>query len=234
MKSGVGIFSPTGEAMRIERERDFARELVRQIQDPISQIVRRVEPHRGGKNSREKSAAVRHQKSALLADQPDPHHPVRDGGRHAGVAAAGQLCRGCFLAGIPRPRRGRAHRAGQRRRDLFAGHQPGIQIRASTATWASSPARRWAGWWSATRRQIRPGAANCCIRCCRGSAKVKYHGPVQVTAVKRAGKWLVIEYNIRIGVTSGPMILRMLSNPLETVLRHGAEREIGAAISTTN
>src|ERR1700722_155468 len=26
-KSGVGIFSPTGEAMRIERERDFAREL---------------------------------------------------------------------------------------------------------------------------------------------------------------------------------------------------------------
>ncbi|MGH7977581.1 MAG: hypothetical protein ACREC8_13090 [Limisphaerales bacterium] len=27
LKSGVGIFSPTGEAMRIERERDFAREL---------------------------------------------------------------------------------------------------------------------------------------------------------------------------------------------------------------
>src|SRR4029077_6049850 len=27
------------------------------------------------------------------------------------------------------------------------------------------------------------------------------------------------EYNIRIGVTSGPMILRMLNNPVETVLR---------------
>ena len=27
VKSGVGIFSPTGEAMRIERERDFARDL---------------------------------------------------------------------------------------------------------------------------------------------------------------------------------------------------------------
>jgi phosphoribosylamine-glycine ligase len=49
--------------------------------------------------------------------------------------------------------------------------------------------------------------------------KVKYHGPVQATAVKRAGRWFVIEYNIRIGVTSGPMILRLLRNPLETVLR---------------
>jgi phosphoribosylamine-glycine ligase len=27
MRSGAGIFSPTGEAMRIERERDFARRL---------------------------------------------------------------------------------------------------------------------------------------------------------------------------------------------------------------
>jgi phosphoribosylamine-glycine ligase len=48
--------------------------------------------------------------------------------------------------------------------------------------------------------------------------KVKYHGPVQATAVKRGGKWFVIEYNIRIGVTSGPMILRLLRNPLETVV----------------
>src|SRR5437762_524314 len=33
------------------------------------------------------------------------------------------------------------------------------------------------------------------------------------------GKWHVIEYNIRIGVTSGPMILRMLKNPVETIRR---------------
>jgi phosphoribosylamine--glycine ligase len=69
--------------------------------------------------------------------------------------------------------------------------------------------------------------------------KVKYHGPIQVTAVKAGrtsrlspfknketgatavlrDKWHVIEYNIRIGVTSGPMILRMLKNPVESVLR---------------
>jgi phosphoribosylamine--glycine ligase len=47
----------------------------------------------------------------------------------------------------------------------------------------------------------------------------KFNGPLQVTAIKRGGKWHVIEYNIRIGVTSGPMILRMLKNPAEIILR---------------
>ena len=56
--------------------------------------------------------------------------------------------------------------------------------------------------------------------------KVNYHGPVQVTAVKRHGKWHVIEYNIRIGVTSGPMILRMLENPAETVLRTAQNKKL--------
>ncbi|MGH7977580.1 MAG: phosphoribosylglycinamide synthetase C domain-containing protein [Limisphaerales bacterium] len=69
---------------------------------------------------------------------------------------------------------------------------------------------------------------------------MNYNGPIQVTAIKasvgRASsraelknggssgasphrKWHVIEYNIRIGVTSGPMILRMLKNPAEIILR---------------
>src|SRR4030095_15601762 len=47
---------------------------------------------------------------------------------------------------------------------------------------------------------------------------VNYSGPIQVTAVWCREKWHVIEYNIRIGVTSGAMILRMLENPVETVL----------------
>ncbi|HEX5400341.1 MAG TPA: phosphoribosylglycinamide synthetase C domain-containing protein, partial [Verrucomicrobiae bacterium] len=63
--------------------------------------------------------------------------------------------------------------------------------------------------------------------------KVNYHGPIQVTAINVAAtsrrrnaatgasqpRWRVIEYNIRIGVTSGPMILRMLKNPAEMILR---------------
>ena len=37
LKSGVGIFSPTGEAMRIERERDFARKLCAEFKIPFPQ-----------------------------------------------------------------------------------------------------------------------------------------------------------------------------------------------------
>ena len=43
--------------------------------------------------------------------------------------------------------------------------------------------------------------------------------PAVETGATRHGQWHVIEYNIRIGVTSGPMILRMLKNPVEIVLR---------------
>ena len=35
LRSGVGIFSPTGEAMRIERERDFARQLCADFKIPF-------------------------------------------------------------------------------------------------------------------------------------------------------------------------------------------------------
>lgn len=52
--------------------------------------------------------------------------------------------------------------------------------------------------------------------------QVDFHGPVQVTAARRDGRWHVLEYNVRTGVTSGPMILRMLQNPLE-VLQATAE-----------
>lgn len=48
--------------------------------------------------------------------------------------------------------------------------------------------------------------------------EVNFHGPVQATAVKRDGQWHVIEYNVRLGVTSGPMIVRMLRNAPEALL----------------
>jgi phosphoribosylamine-glycine ligase len=56
--------------------------------------------------------------------------------------------------------------------------------------------------------------------------EVNYHGPIQVTAVQRQGRWHVIEYNIRIGVTSGAMVLRMLANPAEVLLRTALNRKL--------
>ncbi len=49
--------------------------------------------------------------------------------------------------------------------------------------------------------------------------EVGFRGPVQVTAMLHEGRWHVLEYNVRLGVTSGPMIARMLANPLDTFVR---------------
>lgn len=43
--------------------------------------------------------------------------------------------------------------------------------------------------------------------------ETNFHGPVQVTAIRDGDRWSVLEYNVRVGVTSGPMILRMLQEP---------------------
>ncbi len=55
---------------------------------------------------------------------------------------------------------------------------------------------------------------------------VNYHGPIQVTAVRGKNKWHVLEYNIRIGVTSGAMILRLLANPVDVLLRTGRNQKL--------
>ncbi len=56
--------------------------------------------------------------------------------------------------------------------------------------------------------------------------ETRYNGPLQVTAIRHRGKWHVIEYNIRIGIMSGPMILRLLKNPAETILRTAQNRKL--------
>lgn len=45
---------------------------------------------------------------------------------------------------------------------------------------------------------------------------VGFRGPVQVTAGLHNGKWKVMEYNVRLGVSSGPLIATMLDNPFAT------------------
>lgn len=53
--------------------------------------------------------------------------------------------------------------------------------------------------------------------------EVGYHGPVQVTAVHHRGRWWVVEYNVRLGITCAPLILRLLRNPLDTISRVAAD-----------
>jgi phosphoribosylamine-glycine ligase len=56
--------------------------------------------------------------------------------------------------------------------------------------------------------------------------ETNFHGPVQVTAAKRDGKWYVLEYNVRMGVTSTQMILRLLKNPLAVIYSAARDEKI--------
>ena len=48
--------------------------------------------------------------------------------------------------------------------------------------------------------------------------KTGYTGPLQVTAILKDGTWHAIEYNIRLGVTTTALLLRMLKNPVKVLL----------------
>lgn len=45
---------------------------------------------------------------------------------------------------------------------------------------------------------------------------VNYTGPIQVTAIRQHDQWNVIEYNVRTGITASAILLRQLKNPAET------------------
>jgi len=71
--------------------------------------------------------------------------------------------------------------------------------------------------------------------------EVNFHGPLQVTAMKYQGKWHVIEFNIRLGVMCGPIIMRMLTDPVKVVqqvannqtpdIAFHPERQFGASVT---
>lgn len=76
--------------------------------------------------------------------------------------------------------------------------------------------------------QDKYGLAQTLIHPLRGwFQKVNFHGPVQVTAIRKKNRWHVVEYNVRIGVTSGAMILRMLERPLEVLSKVSRNEPLG-------
>jgi len=238
IKSGAGIFSPTGEAMRIERERDFARKLCADFKIPFPQSYvasNRIEA--------EKILAQHPQPFVIknpLCSPTSPIHTIlcetvedtRAWLRHVNYAE------GVFLQEyLGRAEVGHiALVSGGEIYSLVTNQEYKYAFDGNQGIVAGAPLgglveRDPNDKYGLARELIRPLLP--------WLRKVKYHGPIQVTAIKcdgrdalpriRAdrrvgpaksnGKWHVIEYNVRIGVTSGPMILRMLKNPAEVVLR---------------
>jgi phosphoribosylamine---glycine ligase len=221
VQSGVGIFSPTGAAMRIERERDFARELCARFKIPFPKSF---------------VASNRLEAEKILAEHPQPFviknplcsptspvHTILCESVEDTRAWLRQVnyAEGVFLqeylgraeAGhIVLVSHGEIHSlvTNQEYKYAFNGNQ-GI---VAGAPLGGLVERDPGDKYGLARQLIHPLLP--------WLREVNYNGPLQVTAIKRGARWHVIEYNIRIGVTSGPMILRMLQNPVDTVL--GAAR----------
>ncbi len=224
-RSGVGIFSPTGEAMCIERERDFARKLCAEFKIPFPQAY---------------VASNRLEAEKILGQHPQPfviknplcsptspihtilcetvddtrawlkHVDYEEGvflQEYLGRAEAGHIA---LVSG------GEIYSlvTNQEYKRAYDGDM-GIVAGAPLGGLVERDENDQYGLARQLIHPLRPWLH-----------KVKFSGPLQVTAVKRAGKWHVIEYNIRIGVTSGPMILRLLRNPVETLLRCGRNRKL--------
>ncbi|HXR48178.1 MAG TPA: phosphoribosylglycinamide synthetase C domain-containing protein [Candidatus Limnocylindrales bacterium] len=218
LKSGVGIFSPTGEAMRIERERDFARKLCEDFKIPFPQAYvasNRIEA--------EKILAQHPQPFVIknpLCSPTSPIHTIlcetvedtRAWLRHVNYAE------GVFLQEyLGRAEAGHiALVSGGEIYSLVTNQEYKYAFNGNQGIVAGAPL----GGLVERDEHDKYGLARELIHPLKPWLRqAKFNGPLQVTAVKRNGQWHVIEYNIRIGVTSGPMILRMLKNSLETVVQ---------------
>jgi len=237
LASGVPIFSPTGEAMRIERERDFARELCARFKIPFPKSF---------------VASNRIEAEKILAKNPRPFviknplcsptspihtmlcETVADTRAWLGNV---NYAEGVFLQEyLGRAEAGHiALISGGEIYSLVTNQEYKYAFNGNQGIVAGAPL----GGIVERDENDKYGLAQELIHpLLPWLRKVNYHGPIQATAIKvgtasslspsksklETGKmpvprWHVIEYNIRIGVTSGPMILRMLKNPAEAVLR---------------
>src|SRR5882724_3735446 len=225
LELGVPIFSPTGEGMRIERERDFARGLCHDFNIPFPQAL-------AARNRLEAEEILEKHPLPFVIKNPlcsptSPIHTIvcetpedtRSWLKHVDYAE------GVFLQEYLGPCEA-GHIAlvsgaeiyslvtNQEYKRAFAGDM-GIVAGAPLGGLAEmDPGDKY----GLARELLHPLLP--------WFREVNYHGPIQVTAVQRNNQWHVIEYNIRIGVTSGAMILRMLSNPVETLLRTGRNQKL--------
>jgi phosphoribosylamine--glycine ligase len=225
LKAKIPIFSPVGEAMRIERERDLARQLCADFKIPFPQAY-------VASNRLEAEKIVAKHPEPFVIKNPlcSPTSPIHtilcetvedtrawlrqvnyaEGvflQEYLGRAEAGHIV---LVSG------GEIHSlvTNQEYKRAFNGNM-GVVAGAPLGGLVEKDPNDKYGLARELIHPLRPWLK-----------KTGFNGPLQVTAVKRDGKWHVIEYNIRIGVTSGPMILRMLKNPVETVIRTAQNRKI--------
>jgi phosphoribosylamine---glycine ligase len=217
VKTKTPIFSPTGEAMKIERERDFARKLCADFKIPFPRAF--VASNRLAAEKIVAKHALPFVIKNPLCSPTSPVHTILCETVEDTRAWLRQVnyAEGVFLQEyLGRAEAGHiALVSGGEIHSLVTNQEYKYAFNGNLGIVAGAPL----GGLVEKDPDDRYGLARQLIHPLRPWLRAaKFNGPLQVTGVKSGGRWHVIEYNVRIGVTSGPMILRMLRNPVETVL----------------
>ena len=217
-KTGVGIFCPTGEALRIERERDFARKLCGDFKIPFPKSF-------VARNRLEAEKILARQPRPFVIKNPlcSPTSPIHTILCETVADTRAWLRQVNYAEGVfLQEYLGRAEAghivlvSGGEIHSLVTNQEYKYAFNGNMGIVAGAPL----GGLVERDPEDKYGLARQLIHPLRPWLRAaKYHGPLQVTAIQRNGRWHVIEYNTRIGVTAGPMISRLLKNPVETLLR---------------
>lgn len=226
VKSGVGIFCPTGEALQLERQRDLARKLCTEYGVPFPRAY-------WARTRAEAERIVKRESRPFVIKNPicgpfSPIHTIvcertedtrawlprldyKDGvflqeylGRaeagHIAVVSGGEL---------------RSLVTNQEYKRAFTGNQ-GVVAGAPLGGLVEADPEDKYGLAKSLLKPLLPWFR-----------QVNFHGPVQVTAIRHEKRWHVLEYNVRIGVTSGAMLLRMLEKPVDLQQRVARNELLG-------
>ena len=212
------LFSPTGEAMLIERDRDFARALCGcyGVPFPAAQVAH---------NRIDALEVIEREPKAFVIKNPlcSPNSPVHTiicetpGDTRAWLERV-NYAEGVFLQEYLGRREaghialvvdGEVHSlvTNQEYKRAHAGNM-GIVAGAPMGGLAEADPDDRYGLAAALLHPLKPWFV-----------ETGYTGPIQATGIFHEGRWHAIEYNIRLGITATPMILRMLENPAETLTR---------------
>jgi phosphoribosylamine---glycine ligase len=226
LKSKVPIFGPSHEAMRIERERDFARQLCREFKIPFP------EAHVARNRLEAEEILARHPRPFViknpLCSPTSPVHTIICETMEDTRSWLRQIdyAEGVFLQEYL-GRREAGHIAlvsAGRIYSLVTNQEYKRAFDANQGMVAGAPL----GGLVQKDPDDQYGLAEQLLHpLLPWFREVNYHGPVQVTAMLYKDRWHVLEYNIRLGITSGAMILRLLANPLETLLRTAQNKALG-------
>jgi phosphoribosylamine-glycine ligase len=212
LATGSPIFCPTGEGLKLERERDFARQLCERFKVPFpkSHVVANLAEARQILARDPRPYVI---KNPLCSPTSPVHTIVCES-----VADTAQwiervdYSEGVFLqeymgraeAGhIAVVSNGEIHSlvTNQEYKRAFTGNMGVVAGAPLGGLVEADPQDRY----NLARELLHPLLP--------WFREVNFHGPVQVTAIRDGDRWSVLEYNVRVGVTSGPMILRMLEDP---------------------